>query len=183
MQDTRPLRWLSNDDLKFNSVVLPYKDEGLVAVVIVPQTDFGLPAVLDKINSTHLAAILTKAELQKVMIVLPKFCLDHSINVLDAIPRIQIADTDKADFSLMTKNRTKLSRVLQKSRIEVDEKGTQASQANLTESVPASTSNGGKLKQLIADQPFLFLIVHPKGLVLFATAVWNPTAIPTSVSN
>jgi serpin B len=82
------------------------------------------------------------------------------------------AFTPDADFSGMTgTKRLSIARVIHKALVEVNEEGTQAAAASaaiMTKSVP-------RVREFIADHPFLFLIrERSTGTILFMGRVTDP---------
>jgi serpin B len=90
---------------------------------------------------------------------LPKFTFSYKKEFNDALINmgLGIAFSDAADFSLMSETPTRISLVLQKTFIEVNEKGTEAAAVTLVGMVNTSVP---VINRLLIDRPFLFIITE-----------------------
>ncbi len=173
--------WLTSDSLQCDGTILPYLGGDIAAVVLVPRAVDGLSQLLEGLNGASfdkllgdLPAELSKVPTQKVTLLLPKFDIESEFNVDQAL-NLNHLTSDGADLSgIFATKRIKLSRILQKTRVRVDETGTEAAAATTTEAV-ASGIDLDPPKLVNADHPFLLCITHwPSRSVLFACAIVDP---------
>ena len=177
--------WFTSDPLKCDGAILPYLGGDIAAVVLVPREVDGLNTLLEGLNGDSfeklfaaLPAELSQVPGQKVTLMLPKFDLVSEFSVDQAL-NLNTLMSDGADLSgIFATKRVKLSRILQKTRVRVDETGTEAAAATVTEAV-ASSIDLDPPKVVNADHPFLLCITHwPTRTVLFACAIVDPRSAP-----
>jgi serpin B len=158
-------------------VELPYGDEQLAMVIVVPTARDGLHAV-EKQLPAQLAAWLARLNGTLVDLTLPRFKLSGSFSLADSLKRIGMPlpfTFPGADFSGIDGTKLLyLSEVVHQAVVSVDEKGTEAAAATA-----ASMKAGGAPQEPIpvrADHPFLFLIRdRGTGAILFMGRVVDPT--------
>ncbi|XP_049738411.1 leukocyte elastase inhibitor [Elephas maximus indicus] len=154
-------------ELKCRVLELPYKDEDLSMVILLPDDieddSTGLKKIEEQLTLEKLSE-WTKPEnlpVIEVSVSLPKFKLEESYNLNSYLARLGVQDlfsSSKADLSGMSGARDLfISKIVHKSFVEVNEEGTEAAAAtaaiaNFTMLMPEET--------FIADHPFLFFIRH-----------------------
>ncbi len=177
--------WFTSDLLKCDGAILPYQGGDIAAIVIVPREVDGLNTLLEGLTGESfeklfaaLPAELSQVPTQKVTVLLPKFDLASEFSVDQAL-NLNTLMSDGADLSgIFASKRVKLSRILQKTGVRVDETGTEAAAATVTEAV-ASSIDLDPPKVVNADHPFLLCITHwPTRSVLFACAIVDPRSAP-----
>lgn len=173
--------WFTNDGLTCDGVVLPYLGGEIGAVILVPKEVDGLKKMLSEISGESFAATFTglpeslsALPVEKVSIRLPKVDLASEFNVDEALS-LNILTSDGADLSgMVASKRVKLSRILQKTRLRMDETGTEAAAATSTGAVPSKIELNPP-KKLHADHPYLVCITHwPTRTILFSCAIFSP---------
>lgn len=188
MMQTESLRYAKADG--YCTVSLPYVGTQFRFIIILPDRVDGLAAVERNLASADLFSLLDQ-DLQKVDLRFPKFKLETGplsvAEKLEAMGMNRAFDKPpgSADFSRITPpsgtnggtNELYISRIFQKSVLEVDEIGSVAA----TASYLAFTMRGGPPQKLIqpievkVDHPFLFLIQHVEsGACLFLGHVMDP---------
>src|SRR5690606_38709912 len=106
---------------------------------------------------------------------LPKFKFAYENTLNDELKRMgmDIAFTDRADFTGIADESLMLSEVKQKAFIEVNEEGTEAAAVT---GVGVSVTSMPIVQNLTFDKPFFFLIRENNcGLILFTGAVNDPS--------
>ena len=111
-------------------------------------------------------------------ILLPKFQLEYEVLLNDALEKLGMAAsfTKNANFTKMIKEPDSvwISKVKQKTFIDVNEEGTEAAAVTSTEMVTESFSTDGTF-QMEVNRPFFFVITDEKtGAILFMGAISNP---------
>lgn len=168
-----------NRDLGFHLLHLPYKGEELSMVVFLPFENNGLDALEGKLSAEVLLKAVKETRTMKVEVTLPKFKIEESIDLTEKLGLLGITDlfTDNADLSGVTTDvPLKVSKVVHKSFIEVNEEGAEAAAATgavmMTRCMPAPPPI------FKADHPFLFGIFDQRTNVFL---FWGRIAQPTTI--
>ncbi|NLO38589.1 MAG: serpin family protein [Ruminiclostridium sp.] len=156
--------YLNNDELQ--AVRLPYGDEKVSMVVILPKKD--LNSWIDSMNGDKWKGILTGFNpVSDLQLQIPKFKMEYGIKELNGVLKelgMREAFSDGADFSGIANNLF-ISQVLHKAVVDVNEQGTEA--AAVTAVVMQVTSFIEPVS-FTADRPFFFAIVdNEQGNLLF----------------
>lgn len=160
----------------YAAVELPYGGEAFSMVIVLPSPGVsarGWLAALDADTWAALTAGLAAGDLDLLSI--PKFTLTYDAYLNDALKAMGMEAPFRAgaDFTRMSPlgNQMCIDFVRQKTRIEVDERGTRAAAATAVGIGVVSFSG------FVADRPFVFFIRERlSGAVLFAGLVGDPTA-------
>ncbi|ARM91983.1 protease inhibitor serpin family protein (plasmid) [Rhizobium sp. CIAT894] len=165
-------------DEKFSAVDLAYSGENYSMVVVAARSGKG-------VDGTDLKALTSwlqgeKFEAAKGEIFLPRFSLNDGrdlmpvLNAMGVVPE-KARKTEKAGdaaFPGFTRENIRLSRVLQKTMIKVDENGTEAAAAT---AAITERSIDPKLVRVVADARFAFALRDTRtGLVLAAGLIGDP---------
>uniref|UniRef100_A0A915KX42 Serpin domain-containing protein n=1 Tax=Romanomermis culicivorax TaxID=13658 RepID=A0A915KX42_ROMCU len=161
------------EDGEIQALSLSYYRSSVKAVFVLPKKKNDLKNVVDGLDGRKLLNWLKSMEPNtKVEMAIPKFRIEQSFVLNRALKSIGLSSPFKngADFSAMTNGNVKISDVIHKTFINLDEKGTEAAAATvirfaslslLTEKIPIEP------KKFIADHPFLFLIMNKDEHILF----------------
>ncbi len=158
---------------------IPYKGNKYSMMILLPRDLLGLKDQIENMNMDILEKHDQTKEWEDVMVYLPKFKLETDYELKPPLTALGMKEafTDMADFSGMTgKKDLKISSVIHKAFIEVDERKTEAAAATavvmkLTAAAPVQTSP----IEFRADHPFMFLIRHNEsGIILFMGQVTTP---------
>lgn len=168
----------------FSAVELPYEDDRISMIVLLPSNERGLPRLEAAATPTALNSWLTElhaAHAAAVDVTLPKFMIESDIKLRPALESLGLrqAFSSAADFSAMAEAPLTISKVVQKAFIEVDERGTEAAAATATEVVITSSRVGPSPIPFRADHPFMFVIRdNDTGAILFLGRVGDPGRLP-----
>jgi serpin B len=196
MRDMKPdpARFNYAEFEKFQMIQLPYKDNELSMVILLPRQgeDYNYDSpdyerinyqyTLDDIDFTFEKYTEYKSLMKETNmdgIYLPKFEFKTSYNLKDILSDMGMptAFSPSANFSGMREeNDLMIDKVLHDAFIKVDEKGTEAAAATAVIMVATSAA---PTKQLIfkADHPFIFLIEeNSTGNILFMGRVLDPSS-------
>ena len=164
---------LATPDLK--AVVLPYQDERLSFLVVVPEPD-KFDQVEASFGATWLDGLVASLTNQDALIQIPRFKVDTTAPVKDALMALGMRaafDPVLADLSGIDGTRSLyVQDVLHQAYIAVGEKGTEAAAAT-------GVLMGGGVPpiSITANRPFFyFLRDEPTGAILFMGRVMDPTA-------
>jgi serpin B len=125
-----------------------------------------------------LADALDRLQAGQVALTMPKFRVENSFNLNDALSDMGMGvafDPDAADFSGIDGTRNLyITDVVHKAFVDVDEEGTEAAAA--TAVIVGLTSAPGEPVQVTIDRPFIFLIRDmERGTILFIGRVMDPS--------
>ncbi|XP_024881051.1 serine protease inhibitor 3/4-like [Temnothorax curvispinosus] len=148
-------------------IELPYANEDVSMVIILPNKIDGLAALIDKLEEVSAECSIRLAETyeHEVRVFLPKFKIVSTLNLGDTLS--QKMDLDKpfsnsAEFGGISDMPLKINKVFQKAFIEVNEEGSEAV------AVIGTLKGGGWGSPTISDvfdvnRPFYYYIRHNKG--------------------
>ncbi|XP_075238114.1 serine protease inhibitor-like isoform X2 [Lycorma delicatula] len=159
------LRYKNDFELKAQLLEVPYEGE-YTFLIILPYEKNGLSDVLKKVelkekqNSSSFIEIFRHAKRVKVELFLPKFKFEHTHDLKEVLKKMGLNNifSDDADFSRLSSMPVKVSNIIQKTFINVDEKFTEAGAAT---GIQFSPRNGRIFKNIVnADHPFIYAIFH-----------------------
>lgn len=164
------------------AVELPYKDDKMSMLVLLPKDKNGLNKLEKQLSAQKLAQLMEGSFYTKVKLSLPRFKMMISSKLKAPLKQLgmRTAFSNQADFTGMTKHaELKISEVVHKAFVEVNEKGTEAAAATAVIVRAKSTSVRHKLptppKIFKADHPFIFIIKdNQTGSILFIGKLENP---------
>jgi serpin B len=153
----------------YQVVDLPYGGGPFAMTVVLPRQGVDLDVLIAELDAAGWANLTADLELAGLRLFLPRFKLEYEKAMNDALKALgmEVAFGGGADFSNMAPGRELyISKVKQKSFVEVDEEGTEAAAATVVEI--RETSTGGGPPELRVDRPFLFALRERlSGTILF----------------
>lgn len=158
-------------------VELPYKNNGLKMIIIVPVGRNSLEQVERILETMTLKNLRTKRSNVEVDVHLPKFKIESTFDLNKILQEMGTNEAfhSQADFSGIAEEHLSLSNVKQKTIIEVNEYGTEASAAT---AASMETRFGSSTEEFLANRPFHFKIIKTlgddDGIVLFAGNYKSP---------
>ncbi|MDC9812978.1 serpin family protein [Rhizobium binxianense] len=159
-------------DEKFSAVDLAYTGESYSMVVVTARSGKGLGGTDLKVLASWLQG--EKFEAAKGEIFLPRFSLNDGRDLMPVLTAMGVAPekAKHASFPGFTRENIRLSHVLQKTMIKVDENGTEAAAAT---AVITERSIDPKLVRVVADARFAFALRDTRsGLLLAAGLIGDP---------
>jgi serpin B len=160
---------------------MPYQGNRISMVIILP-TDWKLSSFEPTLTPELLTSWLADMKDHSVEVKLPKFKFSYGVTDLSpSLEKMGMADafSKTADFSGMTKDsQLRISHVLHKAFVNVDEKGTEAAAATASVAVAFEAIKRKDTPiRFTADHPFLFLIRdNQTHSILFMGRVADPRA-------
>uniref|UniRef100_A0A1L8DPL0 Putative serpin n=1 Tax=Nyssomyia neivai TaxID=330878 RepID=A0A1L8DPL0_9DIPT len=159
------------EDLNAVALEMPYKDSDLSMLIILPNERDGLAALETALGKKDLSEITQQMYNTEVMVYLPKFKIEYEIELKNVLSKMGMERmfSDAAEFNdLLEENEPlKVSKVIHKAFIEVNEEGAEAAAA--TGITIATLSVRLELK-FTANHPFVY-IIKSKRETLFMGAV------------
>lgn len=156
--------YAENDDMDVQIVELPYKDTDYSMLIILPRKVDGLAKVESKFP-LNLQEIIGSLQKITVAVTMPKFKIEQTIQMNDVLKKLGMVnafDETKANFSGIANEELHISKVIQKTFIEVNEEGTEAAAATAGfAGIPLSLGPRG----IVINRPFTY-ILQRKSLAL-----------------
>lgn len=179
MQITETFNYDLNDDMDAHVVELPYSDDTYSMLLIVPREKRSTN-IASLLSRTNLNKILEQMEPTEVILHLPQFDIDYSIDLKAVFATMGVRDifTRNSNLSGITSGQPlSIDALIHRSRIEVGEKGTIAASATVASVVPLI---GSSSPLVAADHPFGFLIYNKvKKYIIFEGVVNQPKEVHT----
>ncbi|EAT42829.2 AAEL005665-PA, partial [Aedes aegypti] len=169
--------YADSKELNAQLVRLPYADGRFSMIVVLPNVNSNLNELLNALTSESINEAIRSMDETEVNLQLPRFQIDYDCSLKSGLQQLGINRIfqDNAELGLIFRGGpvpAKVSDVLQKTVIVVDEKGS-----------TASSASGSSLVFTIASEPELFIVNRPfmffieeesTGAVVFAGKVENP---------
>lgn len=166
----------------FALVELPYdtrKSDGLEVgmYLLLPQEIYGLGHMENLLDDSKFRNWIELMKPHKVVVSLPRFKVSGAFSFEEIFSRLGMTSpfSDSADFSKIDGNQDlKLSKIVQKSFINVDEKGTEASASTGISAIVKSVDVEAP-EVFVADHPYLFFVVDKSTkAILFMGKIASP---------
>jgi len=168
------VKYLELDDIK--GIELPYVDNKYNMLILLPKKTDGMASLEAQLTFDNYQQWISMMMKEEVTISLPKFTLTESYSLESILQSMGMkqAFSDDADFSGITgKPDLKISKVLHKAFVEVNEEGTEAAAA--TGVVMVEKSARHEKLTFYADHPFIFFIrENTTGSILFMGRLARP---------
>lgn len=152
-------------DANATGVIKPYKN-GYSFVAILPNEDTTVEEYLSQMDGASFLSLLEEKEACEVYAEIPKFKAEYDLLMNDSLKSMGIQDmfaAGKADLSRMGSaadgNPLYISKVIHKTYISVDEKGTKAAAATV---MMANSGGAMQAKSVILNRPFIYAIIENK---------------------
>ncbi|CAG2055881.1 unnamed protein product [Timema podura] len=128
-------RYSEVDELEAQVLELPYEERQVSMVILLPNDRNGLPNLEAKLTSEKLTEVLSQLHSTEVNVSIPRFKLEDTIDLNSVLQEMGMNNMfeDSADFSGITDDAAglKVSQVVQKAFIEVNEEGSEAAAATV----------------------------------------------------
>jgi len=165
----------------FQAVRLPYEGWGFEMLIFLPSVYSNLDSFLGNIGPENWNSWQSEFREQEGKLSMPRFKVEYGATLNDALIAIGMKDAfiaANADFSGITPFKPAwISRVIHKTYIDVDEKGTEAA------AVTAIEMAGATAMEMDPPEPFVMIIDRPffcairernSGALLFMGSVYEP---------
>jgi serpin B len=172
--------YLYYEDGELQAVNLPYKGRQLSMLVVLPRKKDGLPTLETRWATQQIFRQVTEGfDSESVIISLPRFKIEMEFKLKPVLCAMHadLAFSDDADFSGIADEPLKISEVIHKAFVEVNEEGTEAAAATAVVMALCAglSTRPPEPKVFKADHPFLFFIWDRKtNTVFFSGRVLEP---------
>ena len=176
MNQTAEFRYMETDT--FQGLELPYVDNELSMIVLLPRKTDGLSELERKLTIENLSKWLAKLRKREVQVSVPKFEMTSQFSLARVLKSMGMTDAFSQAADLSGINGRKdlfISAVIHKAYVDVNEEGTEAAAATAVTIRLTSVGPEPKIPVFRADHPFLLLIRDNKsGSILFIGRLVNP---------
>ncbi|KAH9376045.1 hypothetical protein HPB48_018169 [Haemaphysalis longicornis] len=168
--------------LKARAIELPYRGRKSSMIILLPDDIEGLhhlerhlsmPALLDLLGGLN--------DLSDVKLSVPKLVVHQCQSYKSVLTTMGITElfSDSCDLSgIFTEAKPKISDVVHKAFLRIDEEGTEGASATAAMICPTTGLARGPPVDFVVDHPFMLLVVHTKpDVVLFVGSVRKPEQI------
>lgn len=160
-------------DKNCSAISKTYGNGAFKMTFILPDEGITTAELAKGLDRTALERIIKRKGSEEVIIKIPKFETSFTIELNDMLKSLGMVDAfnpTKADFSSMSSHLSLyISRVLQKARIKVEEKGTEAAAVTVIDmKVTSALPSPSEPPTFYATRPFLYAISEiSTGAILF----------------
>lgn len=173
--------YVESNQLKAKVLRLPYKGQKFSMFIILPNRGEVFDDFVRQLDSSMVHNAKWLMDETEVNVVLPKFKFDYSSNLNDVLKGLGIREVfgDGASLPLLARGsglegRLKVSNIIQKAGLAIDEQGSTAFAATEVSLVNKFGDDGER--DFIADRPFVFMIEDERNsAILFSGKVVDPT--------
>lgn len=163
--------YYENKQLDVQVLELPYEGGDTSMIIVLPGTATGLPG-LEKISDlSTFKLLITNLRVARVHVTIPKFASSSNLQLNDVMKSFGLNNsfTPSADFTGIDSQRNLfLSKIIQKTGLEVTEDGTISASASAILVKRQSGVTPPNQATFIADHPFFYAIFHrATGVILF----------------
>ena len=153
------LPYYSNGDLRITE--LPYGNDKFSMMILLPGDNTEVNDMVDDISMDNWNQWISDMDTVGLDLQLPKFSFEYKTLLNDALINmgLGIAFSGAAEFPLMVEESQSLyiSRVIHKTFVDVNEKGTEAAAVTVVE-IRETSAGPGSAVPFVVNKPFLFVI-------------------------
>ena len=182
----RNMRWHQYAEMDgYKVLAIPYAGYKYYMYILLPDEN-DINGLIEKLKTTSWSDILSKMKSDaEVYIRIPKFEIENKYNLNDALQALGVTrpfQSGMAEFDMLFQPKQPkyyywIEKVIQKARIKVSEKGTEAGAVTIVEMEGAAEAPGDEPKKVYfyADHPFVFVIGEKtSGTILFEGVCTRP---------
>jgi serpin B len=166
------------EDEEIQAISLPYKNNRMALMVILPKSIEGWRMISQVINYERINMVISGMETREVQLALPKFRSELQINLSQELTSMGMgtAFSRHADLSGMTgEENLYVDEVIHKAFIEVNEQGTEAAAATAAVISLKSGLRDDPVR-FNADHPFVFFLLDRQtGCIIFTGRLVKPS--------
>lgn len=176
MKLTKKLSYTATNE--YQAVKLPYGEGEMSMTILLPREQKSFKAFQEIFSAEKWAALQSDFKKLQGTLQLPRFKVEYETELNSALENLGVATafTDSADFSKMVEGDASLfiSKVKQKTYIDVNEEGTEAAAVTGVQMDTTSAPVGDPFVMDV-NRPFFFAITDEEtGAILFIGSLANP---------
>ncbi|KAB0802230.1 hypothetical protein PPYR_04416 [Photinus pyralis] len=158
-----------NEKLHAEFLELPFVGDDVTMTIVLPKDTHGLKKLENHISSVISPQRLAKSD---ALITIPKFKMESTIDFKQVLKELGVTEpfTEYANFNGITENGIYIDDVIQKTFIEINEKGATAAAATQMSIIPYSTPD----VVFTADHSFIYFLRHRSVGVFFIGRLSRP---------
>ena len=176
MEQTTALPYYADQHLQ--CVEMPYGNQAFSMALILPAADKNIDELIEYLDNDRWLNILENLNEPNVNLKLPRFKIECDIPLNDAVKNVgmQRIFQFRNEFENIADANLALSKIKQKTFVEVNEEGTEAAAVTVIEVIYTSTGGGSAPPiPFFANRPFLYLIKEKStGAILFIGRMDEP---------
>jgi len=153
------------DDGSATGFLKYYADRKYAFAALLPNDGVSVADYIASLTGNRLMSTLSNAQDIEVKTAIPKFEGEYSVEMSGILKSMGMADAfdmDLADFTGLGNSENGnifIGRVLHKTYIAVDEKGTKAGAATVVEMLAGGAAPSDKIKTVYLDRPFVYMLI------------------------
>lgn len=153
------------DDGSATGFLKYYAGRKYAFAALLPNEGVSVADYIASLTGDRLMSTLSNAQDVEVKTAIPKFESEYSVEMSDILKTMGIMgafDMGLADFTGLGKSEDGnifISRVIHKTHITLDEKGTKAGAATVVEMLAGSAAPSDKIKTVHLDRPFVYMLI------------------------
>ena len=146
----------------------PYGDGAYAFAAVLPDEGMTMKEFLERLKENGITDLLEQTRNKTVCVRLPKFTVEYNVVLNESLMESGMKDafdSQKADFSSMAhsdNDNIYISKVIHKTKIDVDEKGTKAGAVTAVEVSEGSAVQTEEPKEVFLDRPFFYMIIDTR---------------------
>lgn len=163
-----------------------YKNDKYAFAVLLPNKNTSVSDMLNTLDGEKISSVLSSPINCNVEAAIPKFESSYSVELSNALKRMGMSDafdSNNADFGKLgacEEGNVYINRILHKSFISVDKKGSKVAASTAVEQTYDISSSNDEMiidKRVYLDRPFLYMIIDCETNVpLFIGTMMNPNS-------
>jgi serpin B len=172
--------YLYSEDATAQMVMLPYKGGDVVTYVLVPTGDTQVGDVLAGLNAAEWNRRISSLEEQEGDVAIPRLEFSAGVEGLESVlasmgmPTAFSSSADLSGIGVDPRGPLRLSRIVHRAYLRVDEKGAEAAAISGADGTLAAEVSPARFS-LTADRPYLFVIAEKaSGCLLFTGVIGDP---------
>ncbi|KAB0802229.1 hypothetical protein PPYR_04415 [Photinus pyralis] len=162
MTQRNDFNYCYNEILRAEFLELPFVGDDVTMTIVLPKDRHGLKEL-----ETHISSVISPQSLKKLdsVITIPKFKMESTIDFKELLKELGVTEpfTKNANFIGITEERIDIDDVVQKTFIEINERGATAAAATKMSFIPVSMPR----VFLTANHPFIYFLRHRSTGVFF----------------
>jgi serpin B len=174
MEQTKALPYYANPYLQ--CVEMPYGNQAFSMVAMLPAEHMDIDQLIDYLDNSSWKDILDNLHEQSIWLKLPRFKIECEMLLKEPVWNIGMQLIFYGGFAAISDVPLYVSKIKQKTFVEVNEEGTEAAAVTVIEMRKNSSVGPGSQIAFFANRPFLYLIKEKStGAILFIGRMDDPT--------